>query len=738
MNKKTHIMVFFILIILMINIFIPRYDYAAEIIVNVGDINEDGIVDSRDTTKILQHIAASKIPKIAQKHPDWILRNTSLKAGDVNEDGIIDSRDTTRVLQHIAASKIPKIAQNHPDWKSYIESKWKAKAQEIKLDKTNITIKKGEIFKLIAKISPSNADNKIVLWSSSNDSVATVDGIGNVEGKNEGSAIITASTKNGKIAICKVVVYKQNTQSQPFKSTPIVTTTKNISNTTILTNSVTYTGKAQTPNVTVKDGNTILKNGTDYIVNYTNNINAGIAKITVTGKGNYTGTVTANFTIKKATYDMKNVKFVDLSITYDGKAHSIIASGLPKGVKVSYSGNGKTTVGKYTVTAKFTGDIINYNAIQDKKAILNINAKEISKTTVSGIKDKTYTGKAITQSIVIKDGNTVLKNGTDYIIKYTNNINVGTAKITATGKGNYKGSASKTFKIISSGYEYKKIKSKSVKLPTGDKVYFLDTQYYVKKDNNVGVKNSDAIILESKGKYAMIDTARVDQSSKIIKYLKELNIKELEFILLTHAHDDHIGGYIEIIKNVKVKNVYLKQYEKYDDKDENVKKIKNTMKKIVTLSQNAKINIKYVNKKENQAIGLGNISMNLYNTSLNKIVDSINDENDNSIVVLAKIKGKKIYFAADIEAANKAISKKIGDVDIYKVSHHGYLYNNTAEVLKQLKPEYAIITSFKERTTDVVNKLKNVGTKDNNIYGTGSGIVILNINNSGKIYFKQM
>lgn len=738
MNKKTHIMVFFILIILMINIFIPRYDYAAEIIVNVGDINEDGIVDSRDTTKILQHIAASKIPKIAEKHPDWILRNTSLKAGDVNEDGIIDSRDTTRVLQHIAASKIPKIAQNHPEWKSYIESKWKAKAQEIKLDKTNITIKKGEIFKLIAKISPSNADNKIVLWSSSNSSVATVDGIGNVEGKNEGSAIITASTKNGKIAICKVVVYKQNTQSQPFKSTPIVTTTKNISNTTILTNSVTYTGKAQTPNITVKDGNTILKNGTDYIVNYTNNINAGIAKITVTGKGNYTGTVTANFTIKKATYDMKNVKFVDLSITYDGKAHSIIASGLPKGVKVSYSGNGKKTVGKYTVTAKFTGDIINYNAIQDKKAILNINAKEISKTTVSGIKDKTYTGKAITQSIVIKDGNTVLKNGTDYIIKYTNNINVGTAKITATGKGNYKGSASKTFKIISSGYEYKKIKSKSVKLPTGDKVYFLDTQYYVKKDNNVGVKNSDAIILESKGKYAMIDTARVDQSSKIIKYLKELNIKELEFILLTHAHDDHIGGYIEIIKNVKVKNVYLKQYEKYDDKDENVKKIKNTMKKIVTLSQNAKINIKYVNKKENQAIGLGNISMNLYNTSLNKIVDSINDENDNSIVVLAKIKGKKIYFAADIEAANKAISKKIGDVDIYKVSHHGYLYNNTAEVLKQLKPEYAIITSFKERTTDVVNKLKNVGTKDNNIYGTGSGIVILNINNSGKIYFKQM
>ena len=80
---------------------------------------------------------------------------------------------------------------------------------------------------------------------------------------------------------------------------------KNISgsNVTISPASYAYDGKAKRPAVTVKDGNTVLKEGTDYTVSYDNNINAGTAKVTVTGKGNYKGTVTRTFTItiKKGT-----------------------------------------------------------------------------------------------------------------------------------------------------------------------------------------------------------------------------------------------------------------------------------------------------------------------------------------------------------------------------------------------------------------------------------------------------
>lgn len=75
------------------------------------------------------------------------------------------------------------------------------------------------------------------------------------------------------------------------------------------------------------------------------------------------------------------------------------------------------------------------------------NIVSISKCTVSGIKTKTYTGKALTQSITVKYGNTTLKKDTDYTVSYKNNKNVGTATVTITGKGKYSGTVKKTFTI---------------------------------------------------------------------------------------------------------------------------------------------------------------------------------------------------------------------------------------------------------------------------------------------------
>ena len=90
----------------------------------------------------------------------------------------------------------------------------------------------------------------------------------------------------------------------------------------------------------------------------------------------------------------------------------------------------------------------NYNSIPDKQAILTINKKPITKATVTGIANKTYTGKAITQNVIIKDGNKTIKNGQDYTLKYENNIKVGTASIIITGNGNYTGTITKKFNIL--------------------------------------------------------------------------------------------------------------------------------------------------------------------------------------------------------------------------------------------------------------------------------------------------
>ena len=76
-----------------------------------------------------------------------------------------------------------------------------------------------------------------------------------------------------------------------------------------------------------------------------------------------------------------------------------------------------------------------------------VTVKDISKCSVTGIKPKTYIGKAHTQSITVKDAFKTLKNGTDYTVSYKNNKNAGTATIVITGKGSYEGTITKTFMI---------------------------------------------------------------------------------------------------------------------------------------------------------------------------------------------------------------------------------------------------------------------------------------------------
>jgi len=91
----------------------------------------------------------------------------------------------------------------------------------------------------------------------------------------------------------------------------------------------------------------------------------------------------------------------------------------------------------------------------------------ISKCAVSGIKNKTYSGKKLTQSVTVKYNGKILKNKTDYKVSYKNNINVGTAKVVIEGVGDYEGSVTKSFKINPKGTSVSKLskpKTKQIKV----------------------------------------------------------------------------------------------------------------------------------------------------------------------------------------------------------------------------------------------------------------------------------
>ena len=94
----------------------------------------------------------------------------------------------------------------------------------------------------------------------------------------------------------------------------------------------TYTGSAITPQITVKQGARKLAAGTDYSVKYQNNVNAGTAKIIVTGKGNYTGTATKTFVIQPL-----NLEKCDVSLP-DGDSYAYTGEEVRPAVSVKYNG----------------------------------------------------------------------------------------------------------------------------------------------------------------------------------------------------------------------------------------------------------------------------------------------------------------------------------------------------------------------------------------------------------------
>ena len=221
----------------------------------------------------------------------------------------------------------------------------------------------------------------------------------------------------------------------------------------------TYTGSALEPKVIVtygeQDDAYELKADEDYTVAYEDNVTAGTATVTVTGKGNYAGTLTKTFTIAAA--DIKTAKISDIADqTYTGSAFEpevTVTYGeqddayelkADEDYTVAYDDN--VAAGTATVTVTGKG---NYAGTLTKT--FTIAAADIKAAKISAVADQAYTGAAITPEVTVIYGNqnaVKLIAGTDYTVSYGNNVFVGTATITVTGKGNYAGTLTQTFTIV--------------------------------------------------------------------------------------------------------------------------------------------------------------------------------------------------------------------------------------------------------------------------------------------------
>ena len=219
----------------------------------------------------------------------------------------------------------------------------------------------------------------------------------------------------------------------------------------------TYDGSKQVPtSITVMlDGTTLTAD--NYTVSYTDNINAGTATaiVTVTGKGNYTGTTTGNFTIAKA--DLTAEMFVSIG------AQAYTGSAIEPEISIADSYSAVLNASDYTVeyfnntnvadTSSATGPYATITASEAGNYTgsvtlpFTITASDISVATIVVNDTYTYNGSAQTPSVTVTMGNQTLVQDTDYTITASNNTNAGTAGFTINGMGNYSGEQTGEFTI---------------------------------------------------------------------------------------------------------------------------------------------------------------------------------------------------------------------------------------------------------------------------------------------------
>ena len=242
---------------------------------------------------------------------------------------------------------------------------------------------------------------------------------------------------------------------------------------------VNYGTKAAKPEVIIEHNDLILENGKDYTVTYSANKKPGTATVKIKGKGNFSGTVTKQFEIKKT--DIKDLEvsvenvafkksgFINAPVitVYDSEGNKLkFGKDLNKNITYTYANDVTVIQNKKPVT-RAAGDKVDKKDVIEVGTILECTltgmggftgeAKaqfKVVKTSIASAKVKVpaynYKGKPIVPSksdITVKVGKVTLGSEDYEIVSCTNNTKAGKATIVIRGKGNYGGTVKATFKI---------------------------------------------------------------------------------------------------------------------------------------------------------------------------------------------------------------------------------------------------------------------------------------------------
>ena len=283
-----------------------------------------------------------------------------------------------------------------------------------------------------------------------------------------------------------------------------------------------------------------------------------------------------------------------------------------------------------------------------------------------------------------------------------------------------------------------------------DRIHFLKTG------------SSDAILLESNGHFALVDAGEDTDNPRgfdglnldgyekeVVSYLKAHAADEngkvrLDFIVGTHAHSDHIGGFDTVIldSDITVGRAYLKAYDSSRINDYEIEQWDNQEVYDQLVAALEARNVPLISNPNGTPFSFGNFTVTLINTDDPETTEKVG-ENDQSLGVLLEKNGTRIFLAGDMDdltGDETRLAPVIGKVDLLKVGHHSYSGSTTQTFIQTLHPEACVITNSKGNA-DLNTVARIVKTcRHKNVYLTGveNGVLAV-IGDEGEIaYYGQI
>jgi competence protein ComEC len=195
----------------------------------------------------------------------------------------------------------------------------------------------------------------------------------------------------------------------------------------------------------------------------------------------------------------------------------------------------------------------------------------------------------------------------------------------------------------------------------------------------INVGQGDSILIQTSNENVLIDSGSNTYSKKLVNYLKRLNITNLDFIIATHPHEDHIGSMDEVIKNFEIGEFYAPKVT--SSTEDFVSLVSELTKK------HKKINI----AKAGLIITLANKS---YLKFLSPTFDKYENLNNYSTVIKFQNKENSFLFTGDSEKIiEDDLIRKNQDIscNVLKVGHHGSKTSTSKEFLTKANPNFAVI-----------------------------------------------